>query len=100
MAQGNWVAFCARVASDLQSRGKDRSMRLTLDQIFSRIAADVEPLAFRTRKFWANAQRGISHWSTLRDAGLVISFEPDATGTPVQSVTFRLEGQRYVGLSS
>lgn len=96
--RGDWVRVGRDIAEELSrmlaERTPDQSVRLTLAELLARSGADQEPDGYRTRSYWAQCQLGDRYWTTLRDAGLVLSFHPDERGEEVQWVTFRLDRMR------
>jgi hypothetical protein len=90
MANAKWKRVAEEILAEIEAKGRDKSVRLSVDELHRRGGATNESPAYRNRGSWAAAQRGSTDWHTFRDAGLVLNFEPDRTGVPVEWVTFRL----------
>jgi len=89
----NWVQVAGEIVEELrgltEGGARDQSVRLSLDELLARSGADSEPDGYRSRSYWAQCQRGDPYWTTLRNAGLVLNFDPDERGVEVENVTFR-----------
>ncbi len=83
MPRCDWVRVIREVVSQLERQRGDQSVRYGLDELFLMSGGSQEPRAYRDRGYWAAVARGDAFWSTARDAGLVVNFEPDERGVRV-----------------
>jgi len=94
--------FAARQCSDLyrlatsineqlRREGLTASINMSVDEVVRRCRWDLEPNTFRHYDVWRAFQQGERGSTAFRDAGLVLSFSPDATGQEVERLTFRLD---------
>ncbi len=87
----NWALLSEGIVAELNEMpANNRQVRMRIDVLFARTGALQEPIDFRHRAFWASIQRGGNDWDMVRRFGLVINFEPDESGRPVEFATFRL----------
>ena len=86
----NWVRVYREIADELRTQPNLAAVRYSLQELFTRSGGDDSPADFFDRGFWSNNQRGVPAYTTLRDAGLVVGFEPDEQGLAVTHATFRL----------
>ena len=90
MPMPNLARVAEQIAHDLRRLSYNQSLSMTIDEFFVRLGAE-DRSVYHERGTWASIQRGTREWRFIRKAGLVVNFQPDATGAPVKQVTFRLD---------
>ena len=93
MPRANWVRVAEQIANQLRRLPGNQSLSMTIEELSSQLGG-VERVVSSKHDTWDSIQRGTPEWNAVRKAGLVVNFWPDATGTPVKQVTFRLDRLR------